>query len=193
MATTSLLKHCIGEQPWLEASTTWPAKNDAAFPSQGKQACPSERSPDSIEKKRECEHVQVGPADRHPTRSVLARCEAYFASGIHSFFWGRMSMRPWRSRPASGGVDLAVASGETVHLFEFKVVEREPTGGALKRLRDRGYADKCRKPGRAINPIGIEQCRGIRSGQGVTALFPVLGATCGAETRPPATVNASQA
>ncbi len=40
--------------------------------------------------------------------------------------------------------------------FEFKVAERSEEGEALAQLRERGYADKHRAPGRSVHLIGVE-------------------------------------
>lgn len=49
------------------------------------------------------------------------------------------------------------------YLFEFKVVELEPEGGALQQIKDRRYADKYRAEGLPIHQIGIEFSRERRT------------------------------
>ena len=49
-------------------------------------------------------------------------------------------------------------------LFELKVAERASAGAALAQLRERGYAEKYRRPGRPVHLIGIhfsEETRNI--------------------------------
>ena len=48
------------------------------------------------------------------------------------------------------------ASLNEVFLFEFKVVDRQATGEALRQIKDRGYADKYRARGDPIHLVGIE-------------------------------------
>ena len=55
-----------------------------------------------------------------------------------------------------GRIDMAVLYAGRVFLFEFKVVERQATGEALKQIKDRGYADKYRARGEPIHLVGIE-------------------------------------
>ena len=69
-----------------------------------------------------------------------------------------------------GRLDMAVVFNERVYLFEFKVVEMEPEGGAMAQLQERRYADKYRDLGRPIYLVGggIQprgaQSRGVRGG-----------------------------
>jgi hypothetical protein len=46
-----------------------------------------------------------------------------------------------------------------VYLFEFKVVELAPDGGALAQLKAKGYADRHRGSGEPIHLIGVEFSR----------------------------------
>jgi hypothetical protein len=46
-----------------------------------------------------------------------------------------------------------------MYLFEFKVVELAPDGGALAQLKARGYADRYRGGGQPIQLIGVEFSR----------------------------------
>ena len=62
-----------------------------------------------------------------------------------------------------GRVDLAVRASGQVYLFEFKVVEMEPEGGALAQLRSRDYAAKYRHLGQPIHLIGAEFSRRSRN------------------------------
>ena len=58
---------------------------------------------------------------------------------------------------------MAVVFNGQVYLFEFKVVESQPAGGALAQLRERGYADKYRASGRPIHLIGVEFSKETRN------------------------------
>ena len=46
-----------------------------------------------------------------------------------------------------GKLDIAVQFNGQVYLFEFKVVEDEAEGRALRQIREKGYADKYRSLG----------------------------------------------
>jgi hypothetical protein len=50
-----------------------------------------------------------------------------------------------------------------VYLFEFKVVELEPEGGALQQIKDRGYAEKYRHENVSLHLIGVEFSRETRT------------------------------
>ena len=51
---------------------------------------------------------------------------------------------------------MAVLLEGNAYLFEFKVAERSERGAALAQLKERGYADKHRAPGRSVHLIGVE-------------------------------------
>jgi hypothetical protein len=55
-----------------------------------------------------------------------------------------------------GRLDMAVKFNGQVYLFEFKVVEDEAEGRALRQIREKGYADKYRALGQPIHLIGLE-------------------------------------
>ena len=58
---------------------------------------------------------------------------------------------------------MAVRFDGRVYLFEFKVVEGGAEGTALAQLREKGYADKYRRPGRSVHLIGVEFSRAERN------------------------------
>jgi hypothetical protein len=62
-----------------------------------------------------------------------------------------------------GRIDLTLLHAGQVFLFEFKVVEQDATGEALRQLQARGYADKYRARGEPIHLIGIEFSRAQRN------------------------------
>ena len=57
---------------------------------------------------------------------------------------------------AHGRADMAVPFSANVYVFEFKLVDREPQGLALARIRERGCADKYRDLGWPIHLFGVE-------------------------------------
>jgi hypothetical protein len=51
---------------------------------------------------------------------------------------------------------MAIRFNGQVYLFEFKVVEEEAEGRALRQIKDRHYADKYHALGQPIHLIGVE-------------------------------------
>ena len=98
------------------------------------------------------------------TRNELARYEGYYASVFYSFLMGSgLDVRTEESS-AAGRLDAAVLVDGGAFLFEFKVDERASPGAALAQLRERGYADRYRRPGRPVHMVGIhfsEETRNI--------------------------------
>ncbi len=84
----------------------------------------------------------------------MAGYEAHYASVFYSHFVAAgMDVRAEEST-ARGRSDLAVLYDGGVYLFEFKVADGK--GRALAQIRERGYADKYRRPGVPVHLIGIE-------------------------------------
>ena len=97
------------------------------------------------------------------TRNDVARYEGYYASVCYSWFVALGLDVTVEDSSSLGRVDLAVRHRGNVYLFEFKVVEMEPEGGALEQLQTRGYADKYRARGEPIHLIGVEFSRTERN------------------------------
>ncbi len=86
----------------------------------------------------------------------MAGYEAHYASVLYSHFVAAgMDVRAEEST-ARGRSDLTVLYDGGVYLFEFKVADGKPEGRALAQIRERGYADKYRRPGVPVHLIGIE-------------------------------------
>ena len=80
----------------------------------------------------------------------IARFEGYYASVFYSFLAGTgLDVRAEESS-AAGRLDVAVLLEGEAWLFELKIDERASEGAALEQLRERGYADGCRRPGRTV-------------------------------------------
>ena len=85
--------------------------------------------------------------------------EAHYASVFYSHFAAAgMDVRVEES-VSHGRADMAVLFNGNVYVFEFKMVDREPQGLALRQIRERGYADKYRDLGWPIHLIGVEFSR----------------------------------
>ena len=89
------------------------------------------------------------------TRNELARYEGYYASVFHSFLVGSGLRVRVEDSSAAGRLDLAVEVEGAAFLFELKVAERASARAALAQLRERGYAEKYRRPGRPVQLVGI--------------------------------------
>ena len=84
----------------------------------------------------------------------MAGYEAHYASVFYSHFVAAgMDVRAEEST-ARGRSDLTVLYDGNVYLFEFKIADGK--GRALAQIRERGYADKHRRPGVPVHLIGVE-------------------------------------
>ena len=87
----------------------------------------------------------------------------YWAGLVYSHFAAAgMDVRV-EEMTARGRLDMAVLCPGHVHLYEFKMVERGQEGNALAQLREKGYADKYRRPGVPIRLIAMEFSREERN------------------------------
>ena len=66
---------------------------------------------------------------------------------------------------SGGRADMVVRLDGGVYVFEFKSVGKEPSGRALVQIKERGYADKYRRLGRA----GASDRRGVQPGGTATS------------------------
>ena len=89
--------------------------------------------------------------------------EGYYASVIYSHFAAQGLDLIAEDSSAVGRADMRVRCNGGIYLFEFKVVDKTPTGEALRQIKERGYADKYRRPGQPIHLIGVEFSREQRN------------------------------
>ncbi len=101
------------------------------------------------------------PCEWH-TRNAIARFEGYYASVLYSYLAATGMEVVVEDSSRRGRADLVVRCGGRVFLFEVKVV-KEPTGAAMKQLRERDYAAKYRGRGEPIHLIGVEFSRETRN------------------------------
>ena len=102
------------------------------------------------------------PADWYRS-NPLAGFEGHYASVFYSHFAALGLDVRVEDATSPGRIDMAVLYAGRVFLFEFKVVERQATGEALKQIKDRGYADKYRARSEPIHLVGIEFGRAERN------------------------------
>ena len=90
------------------------------------------------------------------TRNEIARYEGYYASVLYSYLAGLGPELDVEESSGAGRLDMAVWSGNTVYLFEFKVLERSGAGAAMAQLKERGYADKYRHQTEKVYLVAVE-------------------------------------
>jgi hypothetical protein len=89
-------------------------------------------------------------------KNEMSGFEGYYASIFYSYF-AALGVDIRLEDPTNvGRIDMTVLFAGQVFLFEFKVVEMNPAGSALKQIKDMGYADKYRALGQPIHLIGVE-------------------------------------
>ena len=93
----------------------------------------------------------------------IANYEGYHASVFHSYFAALGLDVAVEESSSHGRLDMAARLGETVYLFEFKVVEMAPRGEALAQIKERGYADKYRDGSGAVYLVGVEFSKATRN------------------------------
>ena len=97
------------------------------------------------------------------TRNEIARYEGYYASVFYSHFAAAGVDVTVEDSSSRGRVDMSVRYGGNVYLFEFKVVDSTPEGGAMDQLKAKGYADKYRHLGEPIHLVAVEFSRETRN------------------------------
>ena len=96
-------------------------------------------------------------------RNNIADFEGYYASIFYACFAAAGFDVRAEDATSRGRLDMAMSFNDQVYLFEFKVVELAPQGGALAQLREKRYADKYRNSGDRVHLIGVEFSREARN------------------------------
>ena len=97
------------------------------------------------------------------TNNDIANYEGYYASVFYSYFASVGLDIVVEDSSSHGRLDMAVLFNGNVYLFEFKVVELVPEGGAMEQLKERRYADKYRARGEPIHLVAVEFSRESRN------------------------------
>ena len=97
------------------------------------------------------------------TNNDIANFEGYYAAVFYAYFAGLGLDVAVEDSTSLGRLDMAVRFNGNVYLFEFKVVELAPEGGAMAQLKAKGYADKYRHLRQPIHLIGVEFSRASRN------------------------------
>jgi len=96
-------------------------------------------------------------------KNEMSGFEGYYASIFYSYF-AALGVDIRLEDPTNvGRIDMTVLFAGQVFLFEFKVVEMNPAGSALKQIKDMGYADKYRALHQPIHLIGVEFSKASRN------------------------------
>jgi hypothetical protein len=96
-------------------------------------------------------------------KNDLDRFEGYYASVFYASFAALgMDIVP-EDVSHQGKLDMAVKFNEQIYLFEFKVVEDEAEGRALRQIREKRYADKYQASNQTIHLIGVEFSKKARN------------------------------
>ena len=96
-------------------------------------------------------------------KSGLDQFEGYYASVFYASFAALGLEIVPEDVSNQGRLDMAVKFNGQVYLFEFKVVEEEAEGRALRQIREKRYADKYRALDQPIHLIGVEFSRKKRN------------------------------
>lgn len=92
-----------------------------------------------------------------------ANYESYFASVVYGYFLGSGIDVRVEDTTSEGRIDLAAVTPAHIYLFEFKVVDNQPSGKALEQLRTKNYADKYMQHGRPIHLVAVEFSKNTRN------------------------------
>ncbi len=90
------------------------------------------------------------------TRNDIRGYEGYYASVVYSYFASQGLELVAEDSTSGGRADMTVRHGQSVYVFEFKLADRGAPGTALAQIKDKGYAEKYRQPGRPVHLIGVE-------------------------------------
>lgn len=96
-------------------------------------------------------------------KNRLADFEGYYASIFYSHFAALGLDIRLEDVTNHGRIDMTVLFNQHVYIFEFKVVQLAPEGGALAQIKQRGYADKYRARHEPIHLIGVEFSKETRN------------------------------
>jgi hypothetical protein len=89
-------------------------------------------------------------------KNNIANYEGHYASVFYSHFAALGLHVAVEEAVSTGKIDMAVEFNQCVFLFEFKVVQDQPEGAALKQLQEKNYAEKYRTKQCPIYLIGVE-------------------------------------
>ena len=96
-------------------------------------------------------------------KNEIQEYEGYYASVVYSCFAAQGFDLVPEDSSSVGRADMTVRFDGNLYLFEFKTVDKDPTGEAIAQLKAKGYADKYRSPGQPVHLVGVEFSRQDRN------------------------------
>jgi hypothetical protein len=90
------------------------------------------------------------------TNNKIANYEGHYASIFYSHFAALGLHVAVEDSNKNGKVDMMIEFNNTIFIFEFKVVENQPTGAALQQTKEKHYAEKYQGKQLPIYLIGVE-------------------------------------
>ena len=119
---------------------------------------------DDIEKLKDILHSFFSsiPLDWY-RKNDIDSYEGYYASVIYALFNGAGLTTIAEDTTNVGRIDLTVIYGDKVYILEFKVVENEAEGTALRQIRDKRYYEKYMGKYNQIYLIGIEWSKSLKN------------------------------
>ena len=96
-------------------------------------------------------------------KNEIQEYEGYYASVVYSCFAAQGFDLVPEDSSSVGRADMTVRFDRNLYLFEFKTVDKDPTGEAMTQLKARGYADKYRSQGHPVHLVGVEFSRQHRN------------------------------
>jgi hypothetical protein len=89
-------------------------------------------------------------------KNPIANYEGHYASIFYSHFAALGLHVVVEDSNRNGKVDMMIEFNNTIFIFEFKVVEDQPTGKALQQIKEKAYAEKYQAKQLPIYLIGVE-------------------------------------
>ncbi len=90
------------------------------------------------------------------TNNKIANYEGHYASIFYSHFAALGLHVAVEDSNRNGKVDMMIEFNNTVFIFEFKVVDDQPTGAALQQIKEKHYAEKYQSKKIPIYLVGVE-------------------------------------
>ncbi|MDR2614233.1 MAG: PD-(D/E)XK nuclease domain-containing protein, partial [Candidatus Accumulibacter sp.] len=89
-------------------------------------------------------------------KNDLDQFEGYYASVFYASFAALGMNIHLEESNNWGRLDMAVEFNGQIYIFEFKVVEDQAKGEALRQIKEKGYAEKYHSSHQPIHLIGVE-------------------------------------
>lgn len=97
------------------------------------------------------------------TKNPIAQYEGYYASIFYALFAALGMEIVVEESSNAGRLDMRMRFQGQIYIFEFKLVDEQADGSALRQIREKDYAAPYRGSGESIHQIGIEFSRKRRA------------------------------